>query len=111
MGGIWPNKRWGLKMANTVHILRAAMCPLTRPVLDDIIAKVEQAAKEEKRLELSHVPRAPVTCELITCIEAGVCDCEQPFKAVKVVGQKWALAPFPCMACTIYVHGLRACGT
>ena len=30
-----------------------------------------------------------VTCELITCIEAGVCDCERPFKAVTSVGKKW----------------------
>ena len=31
-----------------------------------------------------------VTCELITCIEAGLCDCDTPFKAFTVVGHKWA---------------------
>ena len=58
---------------------------VVRPVLDDIITLIE-----EQEPELAHVPHVPVTCELITCIEAGVCDCERPFKAVTVVGQKWA---------------------
>ena len=58
---------------------------VVRPVLDDIITLIEQ-----QEPELTHVPHVPVTCELITCIEAGVCDCERPFKVVASVGKKWA---------------------
>jgi hypothetical protein len=58
-----------------------------QPVLDNLIATIEA---QQSQQPTTTAPQKPVTCELITCIEAGVCDCYEPFKAITVPGRKWA---------------------
>eukprot|EP01049_Picozoa_sp_SAG25_P010110 SAG25_NODE_1070_length_4122_cov_46.303256_2_plen_157_part_00 len=55
-------------------------------VLDDLITTAESQQSQQP----ATAPEKPVTCELITCIEAGFCECCEPFKAVTAVGRKWA---------------------
>jgi hypothetical protein len=58
-----------------------------QPVLDNLIATIEA---QQSQQPTTTAPQKLVTCELITCIEAGVCDCYEPFKALTVPGRKWA---------------------
>ena len=62
---------------------------MTHVTVQDVQRSAELVAQGAPG-SLCPISAGAVTCELITCIEAGVCDCERPFKAVTSVGKKWA---------------------